>query len=118
MSARWTRPTGARQLFDVVTRGGVEWRKMQSPFEKFVYPDFTFEVPDDEGKLPYLRVVTPMPNLYLTGTDVASLGIVGAMMGGVITAAYLIGPLGLFRIFGAARRLSRQRSDAAGVAAA
>ena len=40
------------------------------------------------------------------------------MMGGVITAAYLIGPLSLFRIFGAARRLSRQRSGAATVAAA
>jgi all-trans-retinol 13,14-reductase len=69
-------------------------------------------------RLPYLRVVTPVPNLYLTGADVASLGIVGAMMGGVVTAAHLMGPWGLFRIFAAARRPSRQRSDAAGVAAA
>ena len=37
-----------RQLFDFVTRGGVRWQKMPSPFEKFVYPDFTFDVPDDE----------------------------------------------------------------------
>jgi phytoene dehydrogenase-like protein len=37
-----------RQLFDVVTRGGVRWQKMPSPFEKFVYPDFTFDVPGDE----------------------------------------------------------------------
>jgi phytoene dehydrogenase-like protein len=37
-----------RQLFDLVTDRGVQWRKMPSPFEKFVYPDFTFDVPDDE----------------------------------------------------------------------
>ena len=37
-----------RQLLDLVTRRGVRWQKMPSPFEKFVYPDFTFDVPDDE----------------------------------------------------------------------
>ena len=68
-------------------------------------------------RLPYLRVVTPVQNLYLTGADVASLGIVGAMMGGVVTAAHLMGHLGFFRIFGAARRASRQRLDARAVAA-
>src|ERR1700680_1300259 len=30
-----------RQLFDLVTRFGVRWQKMPSPFEKFVYPDFS-----------------------------------------------------------------------------
>ncbi len=39
-----------RQLFDLVTEGGVQWQPMRSPFEKFVYPDFTFEVPDDEAE--------------------------------------------------------------------
>ena len=68
-------------------------------------------------RLPYLRVVTPVPNLYLTGADVASLGIVGAMMGGVVTAAHVMGAFGLFRIFAAARRSSRQRFDAAAAAA-
>jgi phytoene dehydrogenase-like protein len=38
-----------RQLCDLITRGQVQWNKMRSPFEKFVYPDFTFEVPDDEN---------------------------------------------------------------------
>ena len=39
-----------RQLFDFVTRSGVRWQKMPSPFEKFVYPDFTFDQPDDETR--------------------------------------------------------------------
>ena len=38
-----------RQLFDLVTRFGVRWQKMPSPFEKFVYPDLAFDVPDDEA---------------------------------------------------------------------
>ncbi|MBX7258904.1 MAG: NAD(P)/FAD-dependent oxidoreductase [Candidatus Hydrogenedentes bacterium] len=37
----------SRSLFDFVTAGGVDWARMPSPFEKFVYPDFTFDVPDD-----------------------------------------------------------------------
>ena len=46
-----------RQLFDFVTRGGVRWQKMPSPFEKFVYPDFTFDEPDDETS--YRQVSSP-----------------------------------------------------------
>ena len=38
-----------RQLFDLITQRKVQWSKMRSPFEKFVYPDFTFDVPDDEN---------------------------------------------------------------------
>ncbi len=37
-----------RQLFDLITKYGVKWKKMPSPYEKFVYPDFTFDVPDNE----------------------------------------------------------------------
>jgi hypothetical protein len=33
-----------------------------------------------------LRTRTPIKNLYLTGGDVATLGIAGAMVGGVLTA--------------------------------
>jgi phytoene dehydrogenase-like protein len=36
-----------------------------------------------------LRAKTPIPGLYLAGQDVASAGITGAMMGGVISAAAL-----------------------------
>lgn len=45
---------------------------------------------------------TPIRNLYLTGADVACHGIVGALSGGILTAAHLLGPLGIFRIVRAA----------------
>jgi len=41
--------TMGRQLFDLITQRKVQWNKMPSPFEKFVYPDFTFDVPDDDN---------------------------------------------------------------------
>lgn len=31
-----------RRLFDVITGSQVKWQRMEDPFEKFVYPDFTF----------------------------------------------------------------------------
>ncbi len=37
-----------------------------------------------------LRPKTPIRNLYLTGQDVATLGVAGAMIGGVMTASYLL----------------------------
>ncbi|MGF1540127.1 MAG: phytoene desaturase family protein [Pleurocapsa sp.] len=36
-----------RQIFDYITEGKLHWNKMPDPFEKFVYPDFTFEVYSD-----------------------------------------------------------------------
>jgi len=46
----------------------------------------------------WLTAKTPIKNLYLTGSDVWSLGIAGAMMGGVVTASVLAGRWGLFKI--------------------
>jgi all-trans-retinol 13,14-reductase len=34
---------------------------------------------------------TPIPGLYLTGQDVASLGVVGALFGGVVCASVALG---------------------------
>lgn len=52
----------------------------------------------------WARVRTPIKNLYLTGADTFSMGIVGAMMGGVKTASILQGPFGFFRILAAILR--------------
>ncbi len=56
----------------------------------------------DKYRNPWLGPRTPIRNLYLTGSDVTLLGIMGALMGGVITASRLIGPLGFFEILRAA----------------
>jgi phytoene dehydrogenase-like protein len=61
--------------------------------------------PERYGK-PWLAPATPVRNLYLTGADAGSLGIMGAMMGGVSTAALLLGPLGFVKIVAAASRES------------
>lgn len=39
----------SRTLMDFITRGQVRWSPMPSPFEKFVFPDFTFEAPVGEA---------------------------------------------------------------------
>ncbi len=40
----------ARVIFDYITEGNLQWNKMPDPFEKFVYPDFTFEVSSEPQK--------------------------------------------------------------------
>ena len=45
---------------------------------------------------------TPIKNLYLTGTDAALLGIMGAVMGGVVTASCLLGWFGFLEVMRAA----------------
>ncbi|MFC1491819.1 phytoene desaturase family protein [Nitrospinota bacterium] len=40
----------ARTIFDFVTGGGVYWNKMPEPFEKFVYPDFAFDLYGEEER--------------------------------------------------------------------
>lgn len=47
---------------------------------------------------PWIAAKTPVKNLYLTGTDVSSLGIMGALMGGVKTAGLLTGAFGFFKV--------------------
>ncbi len=44
------------------------------------------------------KIKTSLKNLYLTGSDVGTPGVNGALMGGVMSAAKLLGPLGLPRL--------------------
>jgi phytoene dehydrogenase-like protein len=39
-----------RAVFDYVSQGRLRWSRMAEPFERFVYPDFTFEVHGDEKR--------------------------------------------------------------------
>ena len=45
-----------------------------------------------------LAVRTPVAGLFLSGSDAATLGIVGAMMGGLAAASQALGPAGFLRI--------------------
>jgi all-trans-retinol 13,14-reductase len=55
----------------------------------------------------WLGISTPVPGLLMTGSDVCGHGIVGAMMGGVGTAAHVLGGAGFFRIMAAASRKAK-----------
>jgi phytoene dehydrogenase-like protein len=63
----------------------------------------------DRYRKQWLRPGTPIRNLYLTGCDVALPGIMGALMGGILTASRLMGPLGFFKIMRAASSRSSAR---------
>jgi all-trans-retinol 13,14-reductase len=54
----------------------------------------------------WLAPKTPIRNLYLTGTDAAVLGVMGALMGGVATASTLLGSAGFLEIMRAANSSS------------
>jgi phytoene dehydrogenase-like protein len=60
-------------------------------------------------KQKWIRPVTPVKGLYLTGSDISSLGIVPSMMAGMATASVLSGPFGLFKIVGRIRRFSQKK---------
>ena len=55
---------------------------------------------------------TPIRNLYLTGSDAATLGIMGAVMGGVATASLLLGWLGFPEVMRAAHAHGRAPAGA------
>ena len=51
-------------------------------------------------KVEWISPRTHIKNLYLTGTDATSHGIVGAMMGGAVSAGIILGyPLGISKVF-------------------
>ncbi|MGB9773921.1 MAG: phytoene desaturase family protein [Bacteroidota bacterium] len=62
-------------------------------------------------RLSWLKATTPVRNLYLTGTDVAALGILGALMGGVATSAHLLGSSGIMQILSMAKRFHQPNAS-------
>jgi all-trans-retinol 13,14-reductase len=107
-----------RALLDLVERHHpgfgdlVEYSELATPlsFEHFTaapsgaiygYP----ATPEKYGKT-WLGPRTPIQNLYLTGVDAAMLGIMGALMGGVLTASCVLGPLGFLEVMRAANSQS------------
>ena len=57
----------------------------------------------DKFRKAWLGPKTPVKNFYLTGTDAAVLGVMGALMGGVAAASLLLGHAGFPRIMRAAK---------------
>ncbi|SCC95375.1 All-trans-retinol 13,14-reductase [Thiomonas sp. X19] len=62
-----------------------------------------------------LAVRAPIAGLYLSGSDVGSLGIVGAMMGGVAAASKVLGSAGFLHIMASVSRAKALAPDAARV---
>jgi phytoene dehydrogenase-like protein len=90
-------------------RGLVEYSELATPltFEHFTAaPSGTiYGYPGTPERYTngWLGPRTPIGNLYLTGSDVALPGIMGAMMGAVVTASCLLGWFGFLEIMRAAR---------------
>jgi all-trans-retinol 13,14-reductase len=68
----------------------------------------------DKFRKSWLAPRTHIRNLYLTGTDAALLGVMGALMGGVATASMLLGSAGFLEIM---RAVNRARTPAGAIKA-
>ena len=104
-----------RALLDIVERRHpgfgnlVEYSELGTPltFEYFTAAPsgtiYGYPGTPEKYSQAWLSPRTPIRNLYLTGSDVALLGIMGALMGGVVTASCLLGWFGFFEVMRAAR---------------
>ena len=55
-------------------------------------------VTPERYKYKWITPKTPVKNLYLTGTDAATLGVIGGMMGGLLSTSVIMGGMSMFRI--------------------
>jgi all-trans-retinol 13,14-reductase len=87
----------------------VEYAELGTPltFEHFTAAPsgsiYGYPATPEKYRRTWLGPRTPVRNLYLTGSDVALLGIMGALMGGVVTASCLLGRFGFIEVMRAAR---------------
>jgi all-trans-retinol 13,14-reductase len=90
-------------------RGLIEYSELGTPltFEYFTAAPsgsiYGYPGTPDRYRKRWLGPDTPIRNLYLTGTDAAVLGIMGAAMGGVLTASRILGSRGFFQVMRAVR---------------
>jgi phytoene dehydrogenase-like protein len=98
-------------------RGLVEYAELGTPltFEYFTAAPsgciYGYPGTPDKYRKTWLGVRTPIRNLYLTGSDAAFLGIMGALFSGVLTASRVLGSFGFFEIMRAASRGQTRKSE-------
>jgi all-trans-retinol 13,14-reductase len=117
----------ARALLNIVERHHpgfgdlVEYSELGTPltFEYFTAAPsgsiYGYPGTPEKYRTPWLGSRTPIENLYLTGSDVALLGIMGALMGGILTASCVLGRFGFFEVMRAARSGSGESGSQAGI---
>lgn len=82
----------------------IEYSELSTPltmeyFTKWKSGNFYgIPVTPERYKYKWISPKTPIKNLYLTGSDAATLGVSGAMMGGVLTTALMIGGMSMIKI--------------------
>ena len=87
----------------------VEYAELGTPltFEHFTAAPsgsiYGYPATPEKYQKAWLGPRTPVRNLYLAGADVALLGIMGALMGGLVTASCLLGRFGFFEVMRTAR---------------
>lgn len=91
-----------RMIDELVTRlpsikGSIDYAEVSTPlsYEHFLRRKtggfLGLEASPERFRQDWIRVDTPFKNLYLTGQDVVTDGIVGAMMGGILSASRILG---------------------------
>jgi phytoene dehydrogenase-like protein len=107
-----------RALLDIVERHHpgfgdlVEYSELATPltFEYFTTAPsgsiYGYPATPEKYRKTWLDPRTPIQNLYLTGSDAAVLGIMGALMGAVVAASCVLGRFGFLQIMRAARSRS------------
>jgi all-trans-retinol 13,14-reductase len=90
----------------------VEYSELGTPltFEHFTAAPsgsiYGYPATPEKYRKAWLGPRTLIQNLYLTGTDVTLLGIMGALMGAVVTASCVLGQFGFLEVMQAARSRS------------
>lgn len=74
------------EYFELSTPLSTNWYQKTSAGEMLALDHFV-----DRFKQPFLHPITPVKNLYMTGSDVMTAGVGGAMMAGVMTTSAMLG---------------------------